>query len=58
MTSNKNLKLMHGGRDALESNLVIALLEGNIDMLDIILAQLEDIEKMPAPKLALVEMPK
>ncbi len=51
MTSKK-FKVIEGGRDAIERNLVIALFEGNIAELDKLSAQLEAIAEKPAPKLS------
>jgi len=50
MTSKK-FKVIEGGRDAIERNLVIALFEGNVAELNKLSAQLEAIAEKPAPKL-------
>jgi len=51
MTSKK-FKVIEGGRDAIERNLVIALFESNIAEVDKLSAQLEAISKKSAPKLS------
>lgn len=53
MTSKK-FKVIEGGRDAIERNLVIALFEGNIAELDKLSAQLEAIAEKPAAKLSVL----
>jgi hypothetical protein len=54
MTSNK-FKVIEGGRDAIERNLVIALFEGNIAEVDKLSAQLEAIAEKPVPKLGVLQ---
>ena len=50
----KKFKVIEGGRDAIEHNLVIALFEGNIAELDKLSAQLEAIAKKSVPKLCVL----
>ncbi len=53
MTSKK-FKLIEGGRDAIERNLVVALFEGNIAEVDKLSAQLEAIAEKSAPRLSVL----
>jgi hypothetical protein len=50
----KKIKIIEGGRDAIERNLVIALFEGDIAELDKLSAQLEAIAKKSVPKLCVL----
>ena len=53
MTSKK-FKVIEGGRDAIERNLVIALFEGNIAEVDKLSAQLEAISTKSEPNLTVL----
>lgn len=51
---SKKFKVIEGGRDAIERNLVVALFEGNIAEVDKLSAQLEAIAEKSAPRLSVL----
>lgn len=50
----KKFKVIEGGRNSLEHNLVIALFEGNIAEVDKLSSQLKAIAKKPSPPLKIL----